>query len=147
VFEEQAAHGQDRLGNPRHQRKAVARIADRRCQHLAQRPRAVLAQHGEPRGERPRHRRTQQADARNLLETEAAKGRGAGLGRRATLSADGVHAPLALAPQQDRRFAAGAVEVRLHHLQHKARCNRGVEGVAAAFEHAHRGLRGQPVGR
>jgi hypothetical protein len=57
-----------------------------------------------------------------------------------------VHALLALAPQQDRRLAAGAVQVRLDHLQHEAAGHGGVEGVAAALEHAHRGLRGEPVG-
>jgi hypothetical protein len=94
-----------------------------------------------------RHRGPQQADARHLLEAKGAEGRGAGVGRRAALSAQGVHALLALAPQQDRRLAAGAVEVRLHHLQHEAARHGGVEGVAAALQHAHRGLRGQPVGR
>jgi hypothetical protein len=55
-------------------------------------------------------------------------------------------APLALAPQHQRHLAAGPVQVRLDHLQHEAAGHGGIEGIAAALQHAHGGLRGEPVG-
>ena len=57
-----------------------------------------------------------------------------------------VHLLVGLAPQQDRHLAAGAVEVRFDHLEHETGGDGGVEGVAAALQHAHAGGRGEPVG-
>src|ERR1019366_3061859 len=46
-----------------------------------------------------------------------------------------------------RDLAARAVQVRLHNLEHESGGYRGVECVAALFQHRHAGRRGEPVGR
>ncbi len=51
-----------------------------------------------------------------------------------------MHPTIGFVPQQQRRLATGAVEVRLYHLQNEAAGHRGIKGVAAAFKHAHGGL-------
>ncbi|MNV77038.1 hypothetical protein D3C71_1704300 [compost metagenome] len=61
------------------------------------------------------------------------------------MAAQRAHALFVLAPEQDRHFAARPVQVRFHDLQREAAGNGRVIGVAAAFQHAHRHLRGQPV--
>jgi len=61
------------------------------------------------------------------------------------LAAERAHALFAFVPEQDGHFAARPVQVRFHDLQGEAAGHGGVIGVAAALQHAHRDLRGQPV--
>ena len=145
VLQEQLAHREDGLRDARHQREALARIVDRGRQHIGQRPGAMLQQHRHPGGERGRHRGRQQTDARHLFETHGLERCGARRRGRATLAADRLHATSLAVPQQDRRLAARAVQVGLDHLQHEAARHRGVEGIAAPLQHAHGGLRCEPV--
>jgi hypothetical protein len=51
----------------------------------------------------------------------------------------------AFTPHHDGHFTAGAIQVRLDHLQHHAASHRRIEGIAAALQHPHGGLGGQPV--
>jgi len=106
----------------------------------------MVAQHGQPSRESAWHRCRQQPDTGYLLQPQCAKSVGRCRRRSRPLAADGQHASLALAPQQDRCFSTGAVEVRLDHLQNEATGHSGIKGVAAAFQHPHRSLRSQPMG-
>ena len=45
----------------------------------------------------------------------------------------------------DRHVAAGPAQMRLDHLQRERRGDAGVEGVAAALQHAHADRGGDPV--
>ncbi len=143
---EQGLHRQDGLRDARHQRKTVAGVVDGRAQYVGQFPGAVVAQQGQPGAERAGHGGGQQADAGHQVHAQSAKVGGRRQRRRRSLAAQGAHAALPFAPQQDRHFAAGAVQVRLDDLQREAAGHRGVEGIAAALQHAHGDLRGQPVG-
>src|SRR5262249_36999740 len=49
--------------------------------------------------------------------------------------------------ENDRHVAAGPVEMRLDHLQREGGRDRGVEGVAALFQHRHTDGGADPVGR
>jgi hypothetical protein len=59
--------------------------------------------------------------------------------RRRSLAADHARRVFARAAGQNRHLAARAVEMRLNDLQDETRGDGGIEGVAAAFEHAHAG--------
>ena len=50
------------------------------------------------------------------------------------------------AMDDDRRIAARAVQMRLDDLQGEAGGGGGVEGIAAAFQHRHADLAGDPMG-
>jgi hypothetical protein len=52
-----------------------------------------------------------------------------------------------LAPDEDRRLAERAVQMRFNHLQRKAGGGRRVECIAALFQNAHADGRSNPVGR
>ena len=66
---------------------------------------------------------------------------------RHTLAADHVAAAVRLAPDEDRRLAERAVQMRLDDLQREAGGGRRIERVAALFEHAHADGGGEPMGR
>ncbi|CUK02184.1 Uncharacterised protein [Achromobacter sp. 2789STDY5608615] len=143
---EQGLHREDGLRDARHQRKTVAGVVDGRAQHVGQFPGAVVAQQGQPGAEGAGHGGGQQPDAGHQVHAQSAEIGRRRQRRRRPLAAQRAHAAFPLAPQQDRHFAAGAVQVRLDDLQREAAGHRGVEGVAAALQHAHGDLRGQPVG-
>ncbi|MNX43066.1 hypothetical protein D3C86_735000 [compost metagenome] len=142
---EQRLHGKDGLRDARHQGKAVARVVDGRAQHVGQFPGAVIAQQGQPGAERARHGGGQQADAGHQVQAQAAEMRGGGQRGRRTLAAQRAHALFAFAPEQDGHFAAGSIQVRFHDLQRETARHGRVVGIAAALQHAHGHLRGQPV--
>ncbi|MNT03966.1 hypothetical protein D3C72_1385270 [compost metagenome] len=85
---EQRLHGQDGLRDARHQREAIARIADGRREHVRQRPRAVVAQHGQPRAERAGHGGGHQADAGHQFHALGAQRLGVRQRGRRALAAD-----------------------------------------------------------
>ena len=143
---EQRLHGKDRLRDAGHERKAVARVADGRLKHVGERPGAVITQHRHPCAERPRHRRRHQPDAGHHLHAHLPQRFRISQRRGGALAADRARGTLTLAPEQDRHLTARPVQMWLHHLQHEAGCHCGIERIAAAFEHAHGGLRGKPVG-
>jgi hypothetical protein len=73
--------------------------------------------------------------------------RDGGARRRHALAADhfGLAAPHIV---HDRRHvAAGAVEMRLDHLQRKGGGHRGIEGIAALLQNPHADRSGDPMGR
>ncbi|MCY1499184.1 hypothetical protein D9M68_331930 [compost metagenome] len=143
---EQRLHRQDGLGNARHQRKTVTRVVDGGAQHVGQFPCAVVAQQGQPGAERARHGGGQQADAGHQVHAQAAEVGWGGQRRRGPLAAQRAQALFAFAPEQDGHFAARSVQVGFHDLQREAARHGRVIGVAAALQHAHGHLRGEPVG-
>ena len=126
---------------------AVLRVADREAQHVAERQRAVVAQHREPAAERAGHDRGERAGARHEREPElVAVALDRRRARRRPLRAE--HDGLAAGrPEQRRQVAAGPVQVRLDDLEREARRDGGVERVAALLEHGHAGRRRKPVRR
>ncbi len=147
VLAEERRDRDERLDDPRHERIPVLRIAQCRLEHLAQAERAVVAEEEHPRVERARHRRRQEPRAGDELQTKRRESLDRRPCRRYALAAERSCALLLLAPEEDRHFAARAVEMRLHHLQRERGGDGGVEGVAAAFEHPHRGRGREPVRR
>jgi hypothetical protein len=117
------------------------------AEHVGEPPRAVLAQQQHPGVERPRHHRRQQAGAGHLLEPERSKMIECRARRVGALAANNDRLLGVGALEDDRHFAAGAVEVRLDHLQHESSRDRRVKRVAAALEHRHAGGGREPMGR
>ena len=68
---------------------------------------------------------------------------GAG-GSRALAAHDDRLAGLGV-PEDRRHVAARPAQVRLHHLQREGRGHPGIEGVAAALQHAHADGGADPV--
>ena len=69
-------------------------------------------------------------------------------GGRRTLAADDLDgSALAGVVDNDRHIAAGAVEMRLDHLQRERGGDRGIEGVAALLQDSHAHGGGDPMGR
>src|SRR5690606_39910783 len=120
-----------------HQREAVMGVFNGGGQHIGQRPRAVVAQHGDPAAECTGYRGGQYPYAGNLFQAESAECLYGCVIWSGTLSANGAGFLLLLAPQQNGDIAAGASQVRLDDLQYETAGNRRVEGVAASFEDAH----------
>ena len=65
--------------------------------------------------------------------------------RRHALAADDMLRAGSRVVQDDRRVAARAVQVRLGHLQGERGGAGGIERIAAAFQHRHADLAGQPM--
>jgi hypothetical protein len=72
--------------------------------------------------------------------------RDGGARRRRALAANHFRAPALGIVDDDRHVAAGAVQMRLDHLQRKRRGDAGVESVAAPLQYAHSDRGGDPVG-
>jgi hypothetical protein len=143
---EQRLHSGDRCADARHDMHAVARVADGVCEHIGEFPGPPVAQHQAPGVECTRNDRRQQPGRRNELHSQIGKLLRCGGGRGNPLAADDMLPPAGRAVQDDRCIAAGAVQVRLGDVQSEARGNRGIEGVAAALQHRHADLAGEPVG-
>ncbi len=126
---------------------AVLRVADRRRQHVGKRHGAVVAQQQHPGFERAGHAGGEQPGAGHEIEALAAVMRDGGAGRRHALAADHFRLAAPHVVENDRHVAARPVEMRLDHLQRERGRDRGVEGVAAAFQNAHADRRRDPVGR
>ncbi len=73
--------------------------------------------------------------------------RDGGARRRRALAANHLGASALDVMHDDRHVAAGAVQMRLDHLQRKGGGDPGVEGVAAFFQDAHPDRGGDPVRR
>ena len=129
------------------QRMAVLRVADRRRQHVAQRQRAVVAQEQHPGLERAGHAGGEQPGAGHQIEPFAAIMRDGGAGRRRSLAADHLRLAALDVVDDDRHVAAGAVEMRLDHLQREGGRHRGIEGIAAVLQHRHADRGRDPVRR
>ncbi len=139
--------GRDRRMRALDQRIAVLRITDGRRQHLAQRQRAVVAQQHHPGLERAGHASRQKAGAGHEFETLAAIVRDAGAGRCWALSTNDFRLAAARVVDDHRHVAAGTVEVRLDHLQGERGRDRGIECIAALFQHRHANGGRDPMGR
>ena len=69
------------------------------------------------------------------------------LGRHHALAAHDLGLALLHRVEDQRRVAAWSAQVRLDDLQGEGGGDRGIEGIAAAFEDAHAHRSGDPVGR
>ena len=147
VLAEQLLHGGDGGIGALHQRVAVARIGDRRRQHVGEPQGAVVAQQRHPGVEHAGNAGGEQAGARHHVEAEAAVMGDGGAGRRRALAADHLDAALAGVMEDDGDVAAGAVEMRLHHLQGEGGGAGGVERIAALLQGRHADRGRDPVGR
>ena len=144
---EQLLDAADRRHDPRHHGIAVARVGDRRRQHVGELPGPEVAQHQRPRVERAGHDGGERAGPGDELEPALGVGAERRGGGCRALPAEHVHLALRGGPEHRRDVAARPVEVRLDHLQHEPGGHRRVERVAAALEHRHPRPGRQPVGR
>ncbi len=119
-------------------------VADRRGEHVAHLPGAVAGEQVHPGAERAGDHGREPAGARHHVQPEVRERLGGGGCGGGALAAQ--HERLAAGSAADQRdVAAEPVEVRLDDVQHETGCDRGVERVAAALEHAHPGGGGEPV--
>ena len=135
------------VDDPRQQRVARLGIADRELQHVREPPRAVVAQEGHPSAEGAGHAGGDQAGPWDLREPHFADVRDGRMCRRRPLAGDHFRALARGVPQEDRHLAAETIEMRFDDLEHEPGGARRIEGVAAAIEHRHRALGGEPVRR
>ena len=146
MLAEEGLNGGDGGAAALDQRIAIARVGDRRLQHVAQSQRAEVAQDQHVGLERAGNARRQQPGARHDVEAQLvaiARNRGAGRGR--ALAADDDRLAALGVVEDDRHVAAGTAQMRLHHLQREGGRHPGVERVAAALQHAHADGGGDPV--
>ena len=126
---------------------AVLCVADCRSQHVAQRQRAVVAQHQHPGLEGAGHACGEKAGAGHEIESLAAIMRDGGAPRRRSLAANHFRLAPSHVVDNGRHVAAGAVEMRLDDLERKRGGNGGVESVAAFFQRRHADGGRDPVRR
>ena len=129
------------------ERMAVARIADRRSEHIGDAHRAVFEQKLHPRVESARHAGREQAGAGHHVEPETAVMRYRCAGRRRALTAHHLGPSTAHVVKNDRNVSPRAVEMRLDDLQRECRRDRRVEGVAALLQHRHADCGRNPMRR
>ena len=117
MLAEQLLHHADGGAGALDQRMAVARVGNRRRQHVGQMHGAVVAQQQHPGLEHAGHAGGEQPGARHQVEAEPAVVRdGRSLGRR-PLPADHLDLALAHVVHDHRHVAARPVEMRFDHLQ------------------------------
>ena len=129
------------------QRVALLRVADRELEHVAEAPRAELAQEEQPAAEGAGYARGEDARARDQLVAELVEALDRRRGGRDALPAERERLAALGRPEHRGHLAARPVQVRLDDLEHEPRRDRGIERVAAALEHRHPGLRSEPVRR
>ncbi len=143
---EQRGHGRDGGPDPPQHRVAVPRVADREVQHRVQLPRPVVAQQQQPGVDGGRHRGGQRARARNEFQAFGQVVLHGGRRRRRALAHQDYRPVRFLGGDEDPgHVAAGPVEVRFHDVEHERSRHRGVERVAAAFEHGLGSRRRKPM--
>ena len=135
----------DRRDDARHQREAMLGVADRIGEHIAQLERAVVAKQQHPAVERAGHDSGKQPRAGHLRKSHPAQPLGARRRREWPLPADHLRRVCARAHDDRRQLAARSVEMRLDDLQHKTSSSSSIKRIAAALQHRHAGLRGEPV--
>jgi hypothetical protein len=137
----------DRLGHARQDGVAVARVSDRRLEHVSKGSGAELEQHPEPGVDRSRNARCEQARPGDEVECELAEALGRRGRRRRTLPAHDEHIVAFGRVEKNRQVPARPVEVRLDDLEHEpGRCGR-VERVASCLEEPHPSRGREPVRR
>ena len=143
---EQRPHALDRGADARHDVDAVRRVADGERQHVGKFPGAPVAQQQAPGVERAGHHRRQQAGRRDQIEV---RGRGTSPASRPAARRPGRRSPAASGVRAECRmigasppgpFRCGSATCRVN-----AAAAGGVERVAAAFQHRHADLAGDPV--
>jgi hypothetical protein len=134
VPEQRLDHG-DGVDDPRQQRVALGGVANRKLEHVAEPPRAVVAEECHPRAERTWHARGHQARAGYVGQAHGSDACDGGRRRRRTLAADHLDLLLRGVPKHDGQIASQAVEVWLDDLEDEARRRRRIEGVASTLKH------------
>ena len=145
MIAEKIFHGRDRRAGALDDRMTIARIGNRRRQHVGRTHRSVVAQQQHPGVEHSRHAGREQPGARHDIEAELGEARDGRRGGRRPLPADHLRLAALHVVQNDRNVAARSVEMRLDHLQHEGRRNRRIESVAAFLERGHADRRRDPV--
>ena len=138
-------HHGDGRGGALDQRMAALRVADRRREDVGEPQRAVVAQDQHPGLERAGHAGGKEPGAGHEVEPFLAVMRNRCAGRRRPLAADHFGFAALHIVENHRHVAAGAVEMRLDHLQRERRRHGGVEGIAALLQRRHADRRGDPV--
>ena len=105
----------------------------------------MVSQQAHPPTKGAGHTRRDESGARHLAKAHLVDQIDRCRGRCGPLAADHLGLSARGVPQDDRHLATETVEVRLDDLQDKARGDCGVECIAAAVEHRHPALRGEPV--
>jgi hypothetical protein len=144
---EQRLDAVDRRGDRGHHRVPALGVGDRVLEDVGERPGAELLEQEQPAAERPRDARGEDAGTGDEHVAERPEALDRRRRRGDALRAEHQRLAAPGRPEDDRQVAAGAVHVGLHHLQDEARGADRVEGVPAALEHRHAGLRGEPVSR
>ncbi len=148
VVGEQLRDLRNRGGGRRQERSAVARVADRIGEDLAELHRAVVAQEQQPRIDGTGDRGGEPAGAGHEVEPLGAEVLDGRRGRCRTLpDEDDGHSGRFGGGEDADQIAAGSVQVRLDDVQHEPAGDGRVERIAAALEHGLCGGRGEPVGR
>ena len=142
---EQWPHALDRCRNARHQMDAVFRVAEGEGQSVGELPGAPVAQQQAPCVERAGHDGRQQPGTRDQVQTQVLECLDGSGTRGGTLTANHLLPPRFRIVQNDRRIASGSVQMRLGDLQDEGGGDRGIKGIAAAFQYRHAGAAGQPV--
>ena len=137
----------DRRSDAGNHRIALLRVPDRLLEDVVEAERAEVAEQKQPAVEGTRDTGREQPGPGNELVAQLPEALDGRRGRGGALAADDQRLAALGTPQHDRQVAAGPVQMRLHDLEREAGRDRGVEGVAAAFEHRHAGRRGEPVRR
>ena len=128
-------------------RVTIARIVDRGLHNLAQRHRAMIAQHQHPPIKGTGHHGRQQSRPRNKRQTlRAVVLHRCGCGCH-TLRAQHINAACVDGIEDRWHIPCWTVQMRLHHLQGKRRRYSSIKRVAAFLEDTHADSRGDPMRR
>ncbi len=148
VLLEEPGDALDRRCNALEQRMPVARVADREGEHVGELPGPVVAQEQQPGVDRAGDRGGEGAGAGDEREALRPVVIDRGTGRRRPLAHEHDGRARGVRGREDaHEIAARSVEVGLDDVQHEGAGDRGVEGVASAFEHGLAGCRREPVRR
>ena len=147
MLPEQLLDRLDCRGRALNQRIAIARVSDGGLQHVAQFHGAVVPQQQHPGLKRAGNAGREQAGAGHHLQAFAAIMRDGRFRGRRALAADHLDLCALHVMHDDRHIAAGAVQMRLDHLQREGGGDAGVERIATLFQHGHPDRGGDPVRR
>jgi hypothetical protein len=147
MLQEELLDRPDRVADALDERKAVARIADRRRQNIREAHRAVVAQQQHVAVESAGNAGRKKAGAGNEVEPFGLVMGDGGARGRGPLAADHLGSAALHVVDDERHVAARTVEMRFDDLKRKRGRHRGIEGIPAPLQNAHSDRAGDPVGR